>query len=162
MFEPVHGDDERAGNGYLQARERAKESIVRSGIRKGERDGDANTAKHMEEFLAPSRASRLKRSIGLDKIADTADGVWENFDWVGYADWQPRRAKAPGGSVHEKNYAPPYLQLGFRSERLGNSGDVNFNSKRRDLTVQDKAATGPNGARPFSSATHTESRERVV
>jgi NTE family protein len=39
-------------------------------------------------------------------------------------------------TVHEKNYAPPYLQLGFEVDG-SESGDVNFTQAAR-LTVQDK------------------------
>ncbi|MBS1840039.1 MAG: patatin-like phospholipase family protein [Acidobacteria bacterium] len=96
---------------------------------------DPSTAKHMEEFLAPLAGKPID-NVKLGKLLTRLTGFGK-FDWAGY---QIANRDGQSGlliAVHEKNYAPPYLQLGFEVDG-SESGDVSFTQAAR-LTVQDKA-----------------------
>ncbi|HLK04132.1 MAG TPA: patatin-like phospholipase family protein [Candidatus Acidoferrum sp.] len=96
---------------------------------------DASTAKHMEEFLA-SLAGKPIDNAKMDKLLTRLTGLGK-FDSVGYQIADRDGQSGLVITVHEKNYAPPYLQLGFQVDG-SESGDVNFTQAAR-LTVQDKA-----------------------
>ena len=134
ILSPYTVNDE-AWTEYLQARDARKQSNVPVPEFVKVEGTDANTAKHMEEFLAPLAGKPID-DAKLDKLLTRLTGFGK-FDWVGY------QIAARGGqsglvvTVHEKNYAPPYLQLGFEVNG-SESGDVNFTQAAR-LTVQDKA-----------------------
>jgi len=127
--------DDTAWTDYLRARDARKQSVVPVPQFVKVEGTDANTAKHMEEFLASLKGQPIENAK-LDKLL-TRLTAFGKFDWVGY-----QIAERDGQSgllitVHEKNYAPPYLQLGFDVDG-SESGDVNFTQAAR-LTVQDKA-----------------------
>src|SRR5439155_484104 len=131
LFSPVR-DGEKD---YLHARDARKQSAIPVPQFVKVEGTDANTAKHMEEFLASLKGKPIENEK-LDKLL-TRLTAFGKFDWVGY-----QIAERDGQSgllitVHEKNYAPPYLQLGFEVDG-SESGDVNFTQAAR-LTVQDKA-----------------------
>lgn len=92
-------------------------------------------ARHLEASLA-SLAGRPIDKTNVDLLLTRLTGTG-NFDWVSY------RTTEEGGRagllvrVHEKNYAPPTIQLGFEVDG-SESGDVNFTQAVR-LTVTDKA-----------------------
>lgn len=94
-----------------------------------------DAASHLEKFLRPlagKPVNRQKTEGLLTRLA--ASG---KFDWASY-----RMTEAGGQTgllirVHEKNYAPPSVQLGFEVDG-SESGDVNFTQAAR-LTILDKA-----------------------
>ena len=127
--------DDTAWTDYLHARDARKQLVVPVPQFVKVEGTDANTAKHMEELLASLKGQPIENEK-LDKLL-TRLTAFGKFDWVGY-----QIAERDGQSgllitVHEKNYAPPYLQLGFEVDG-SESGDVNFTQAAR-LTVQDKA-----------------------
>jgi NTE family protein len=95
---------------------------------------NADTAKHMEEFLQPLAGKPID-NIKMDKLLTRLTGFGK-FDWVGYQIGERNGQAGLVITVHEKNYAPPYLQLGFQVDG-SESGDVSFTQAAR-LTVQDK------------------------
>jgi len=127
--------DDTAWTEYLQAREARKQSVVPVPQFVKVEGTDANTAKHMEEFLGSLKGKPIE-NVKLDKLL-TRLTAFGKFDWVGY---QLSERDGQSGlviTVHEKSYAPPFLQLGFEVDG-SESGDVNFTQAAR-LTVQDKA-----------------------
>ena len=125
-------DDEWAA--YLQARAARKETSVPVPQFVKVEGTDPNTAKHMEEFLA-SLAGKPIDNVKLNKLLTRLTGFGK-FDWAGYQIIDQGNQSGLLITVHEKNYAPPYLQLGFEVDG-SESGDVNFTQAAR-LTVQDK------------------------
>jgi NTE family protein len=95
---------------------------------------DANTTKHMQEFLQ-QLAGKPIDNAKMDKLLTRLTGFGK-FDWVGYSIVDQGGQSGLLITVHEKNYAPPYLQLGFEVDG-SESGDVNFTQAAR-LTFQDK------------------------
>lgn len=93
-----------------------------------------DTAKHMEEFLA-SLVGKPIDYTKMDKLLTRLTG-FGRFDWAGYQMAERNGQSGLVITVHEKNYAPPYLQLGFQVDG-SESGDVSFTQAAR-LTVQDK------------------------
>jgi len=119
---------------YVSARESRKQTVVPVPQFVRVEGTDPRTAKHMEEFLS-SLAGKPIDGKQMDKLLTRLTGFGK-FDWAGY-----QIASRDGQSglvitVHEKNYAPPYLQLGFEVDG-SESGDVNFTQAAR-LTVQDR------------------------
>jgi len=127
--------DDAAWTDYLHAREARRQSIVPVPEFVKVEGTDANTAKHMEEFLASLKGKPIENAK-LDKLLTRLTGFGK-FDWVGYQIAERDGQSGLVITVHEKNYAPPYLQLGFEVDG-SESGDVNFTQAAR-LTVQDKA-----------------------
>ena len=127
--------NEAAWNEHLQSRMARKQTDVPVPQFVKVEGTDPGTAKHMEEFLA-SLAGKPVDNAKLDKLLTRLTGFGK-FDWAGY---QIANRDGQSGlviTVHEKNYAPPYLQLGFEVDG-SESGDVSFTQAAR-LTVQDKA-----------------------
>ncbi|HJZ63944.1 MAG TPA: patatin-like phospholipase family protein [Candidatus Acidoferrum sp.] len=119
---------------YLQARAARKETSVPVPQFVKVEGTDPKTAKHMEEFLA-SLAGKPIDNSKLNKLLTRLTGFGK-FDWAGYQIIDQGNQSGLLITVHEKNYAPPYLQLGFEVDG-SESGDVNFTQAAR-LTVQDK------------------------
>ena len=119
---------------YLQARAARKETNVPVPQFVKVEGTDANTAKHMDEFLA-SLSGKPIDDAKLNKLLTRLTGFGK-FDWAGYQIINQGNQSGLLITVHEKNYAPPYLQLGFEVDG-SESGDVNFTQAER-LTVQDK------------------------
>ena len=126
--------DEAAWAQYLQARASRKETVVPVPQFVKVEGTDPKTAKHMEEFLAPLAGTTIN-DVKLDKLLTRLTGFGK-FDWAGYQIVDQGNQSGLLITVHEKNYAPPYLQLGFEVDG-SESGDVNFTQAAR-LTVQDK------------------------
>ncbi len=120
---------------YLQARDHRKQATIPVPQFVKVEGTDANTAKHMEEFLR-SMAGKPLDEKKLDQLLTRLTGLGK-FDWVGYSITNDGSNNGLLITVHEKNYAPPYLQLGFEVDG-SESGDVSFTQAAR-LTVQDKA-----------------------
>ena len=95
---------------------------------------DPNTAKHMQDFLSPITGKPIEQAK-LDRLLTRLTGFGK-FDWVGYSMMRDGDKSGLLITVHEKNYAPPYLQLGFEVDG-SESGDVSFTTGAR-VTVQDK------------------------
>jgi NTE family protein len=95
---------------------------------------DPNTAKHMQDFLSPMTGKPIEQAK-LDRLLTRLTGFGK-FDWVGYSMMRDGDKSGLLITVHEKNYAPPYLQLGFEVDG-SESGDVSFTTGAR-VTVQDK------------------------
>ena len=119
---------------YLQARANRKETAVPAPQFVKVEGTDATTAKHMEEFLAPLAGKPID-DAKLDQRLTRLTGFGK-FDWAGYQMMEQGGQSGLLITVHEKNYAPPYLQLGFEVDG-SESGDVNFTQAAR-LTFQDK------------------------
>jgi NTE family protein len=126
--------DEASWTQYLQARASRRETAVPVPQFVKVEGTDPNTAKHMEEFLAPL-AGKSINDAKLDQRLTRLTGFGK-FDWAGYQMIDQAGQNGLLITVHEKNYAPPYLQLGFEVDG-SESGDVNFTQAAR-LTVQDK------------------------
>jgi len=127
--------NDAAWSEYLQARTARKQTDVPVPQFVKVEGTDPSTAKHMEEFLA-LLAGKPIDNAKLDKLLTRLTGLGK-FDWAGY---QIASRDGQNGlviTVHEKDYAPPYLQLGFEVDG-SESGDVSFTQAAR-LTVQDKA-----------------------
>jgi len=118
----------------LQARAARKETSVPVPQFVKVEGTDPQTTKHMEEFLAPLAGKPIDNAK-LNKLLTRLTGFGK-FDWAGYQIIDQGNRSGLLITVHEKNYAPPYLQLGFEVDG-SESGDVNFTQAAR-LTVQDK------------------------
>ena len=119
---------------YLQARASRKETAVPVPQFVKVEGTDPRTTKHMEEFLAPLAGKPID-DAKLDQRLTRLTGFGK-FDWAGYQMMDQGGQSGLLITVHEKNYAPPYLQLGFEVDG-SESGDVNFTQAAR-LTFQDK------------------------
>lgn len=126
--------DDAAWSQYLQRRDGKKELTIPVPQFVRVEGTDANTAKHMQEFLQALAGKPIDGSK-LDRLLTRLTGFGK-FDWVGYSIVNEGEQSGLLITVHEKNYAPPYLQLGFEVDG-SESGDVNFTQAAR-LTFQDK------------------------
>jgi NTE family protein len=120
---------------YLRARDLRKRTTIPVPQFVKVEGTDPNTAKHMEGFLG-SMAGRPVDEKKLNQLLTRLTGFGK-FDWVGYSITNDGDKSGLLITAHEKNYAPPYLQLGFEVDG-SESGDVSFTQAAR-LTVQDKA-----------------------
>jgi len=120
---------------YLKARDARRRSSapMPQFIRVEGTDRDA--AKHIQDFLQPL--------IGKSLDTKTLDGlltrliVIGKFDSVGYSQIQDGAQSGLLITVHEKGYAPPYLQFAFEVDGSENA-DVTFTQAVR-LTLMDVA-----------------------
>lgn len=119
---------------YLRARDLRKRATIPVPQFVKVEGTDPNTAKHMEGFLG-SMAGKPIDEKKLDQLLTRLTGFGK-FDWVGYSITSDGDKSGLLITAHEKNYAPPYLQLGFEVDG-SESGDVSFTQAAR-LTVQDK------------------------
>ncbi|HWY44110.1 MAG TPA: patatin-like phospholipase family protein [Candidatus Sulfotelmatobacter sp.] len=119
---------------YLQARDERKQTTVPVPQFVKVEGTDTNTAKHIQEFLQPLAGKPIDNAK-LDKLLTRLTG-FGRLDWVGYSIVNDGNQSGLLITAHEKNYAPPYLQLGFEVDG-SESGDVNFTQAAR-LTFQDK------------------------
>jgi NTE family protein len=130
--------DDAAWAQYLQARASRKETAVPVPQFVKVEGTDPKSAKRMEEFLTPL-AGKPINDAKLDQRLTRLTGSGK-FDWAGYQMIDQGGQSGLLITVHEKNYAPPYLQLGFEVDG-SESGDVNFTQAAR-LTFQDKFGYG--------------------
>jgi NTE family protein len=126
--------DDATWSEYLKAREGRKQTVIPVPQFVRVEGTDANTAKHTQEFLQ-SLAGKPIDNAKLDKLLTRLTGFGK-FDWAGYSIVDEGNQSGLLITVHEKNNAPPYLQLGFEVDG-SESGDVNFTQAAR-LTFQDK------------------------
>jgi NTE family protein len=127
--------DDTAWTQYLQARDARKQSDIPVPQFVKIDGTDANTAKHLQEFLQPLAGKPID-DAKMNKLLTRLTGIGK-FDSVGYRIIEQGDQRGLLIMVHEKNYAPPYLQLGFEVDG-SESGDVNFTQGAR-LTFQDKS-----------------------
>ena len=96
---------------------------------------DRDVAKHIQDFLQPLIGKSLDTKT-LDDLLTRLTGIGK-FDSVGYSQIQDGAQSGLLIMVHEKSYAPPYLQFAFEVDG-SESADVTFTQAVR-LTLMDVA-----------------------
>jgi NTE family protein len=96
---------------------------------------DADAAKHIQTFLQPLVGKPLDTKT-LHGLLTRLTGIGK-FDSVGYTQLQDGDQSGLLITVHEKSYAPPYLQFAFEVDG-SESADVTFTQAVR-LTLMDVA-----------------------
>jgi NTE family protein len=127
--------DETSWQQYLQKRRAREQHAVPVPQFVKVEGTNAEAARHLEEFLQPLTGEPIDNA-GVNKFLTRLTGMGK-FDSADY-----RLASRDGQdglivTVHEKNYAPPILQLGFAVDGSEND-DVSFTLLTR-LTLMDVA-----------------------
>lgn len=127
--------DEAAWTSYVEARNARKKTDVPVPQFVKVEGTNPGAVKHLEEFLRPLAGKPIDEKK-LERLLTRLTGIGK-FDWASYQIAEENGRSGLLIRVHEKNYAPPSIQLGFEVDG-SESGDVNFTQAVR-LTVMDKA-----------------------
>jgi len=134
VLEPFALKDEE-WRAYLKARDARRRSSAPTPQFIQVQGTNADAAKHIQNFLQPLLGKPLDTKT-LDGLLTRLTGIGK-FDSVGYSQIQDGDQSGLLIMVHEKGYAPPYLQFAFEVDG-SESADVTFTQAVR-LTLMDVA-----------------------
>ena len=134
VLEPFAVNDEE-WRAYLKARDSRRRSSAPTPQFIQVQGTDPDAAKHIQNFLQPLVGKPLDTKT-LDGLLTRLTGIGK-FDSVGYSQIPDGDQSGLLIMVHEKSYAPPYLQFAFEVDG-SESADVTFTQAVR-LTLMDVA-----------------------